>query len=214
MTDPNPKGQTAPESSGAVSRVPPPAPRREAPARPPLVNPNAAPVVAKVPPPASIRLTQLFWILSFALGGFCIVYFFIIRKAQLPIIEDVMRGVVDGRADETYTAAADIVFWTVFGVMVTILIIQIALLVSFMSRRPGVRWWQFATFVLQVVLLAISLELVATSGDGQVLRQLLPLQAILVLLALLVSTLPAGLRWTARGVDIRRGAYGSEGSEM
>lgn len=228
MTDPNSKDQTAPEDSGAVSRVPPPAPggtmpprrpeppapRREAPSRPPLTNPNAAPVVAKVPPPASIRLTQLFWILSFALGGFCVVYLFIIRKAQLPIMEEVIRGVVEGRADETYTAAADILFWTVFGAIVSILIVQIALLVSFMSRRPGVRWWQFATLVLQVILLAISLELVATSGDGQVLRQLLPLQAILVLLALLVSTLPAGLRWTARGVDVRRGPVGSEGSEM
>lgn len=178
------------------------------------MNPNAAPVVAKVPPPASIRLAQLFWVLSFAVSGFCIVYFFIIREDQLPIISDVVRGVAEGRAEETYTAAADIIFWSVFAVMVSLLIIQIVLLVSFMSRRPGIRWWQFGTFVVQFILLALSLELVATSGDGQVLRQLLPIQAIFVLLALLISTMPAALRWTARGVDVRRGPTGSEGGEV
>lgn len=212
MVDSTPQGSASANPAAEVARRVPP--RREAPARPPLMNPNAAPVVAKVPPPASIRLAQLFWVLSFAVSGFCIVYFFIIREDQLPIISDVVRGVAEGRVEETYTAAADIIFWSVFAVMVSFLIIQIVLLVSFMSRRPGIRWWQFGTFVVQFILLALSLELVATSGDGQVLRQLLPIQAIFVLLALLISTMPAALRWTARGVDVRRGPTGSEGGEV
>ena len=164
-------------------------------------------------PPASIRFTQLCWILSFAVGGFCVVYYFIIRKEQLPIIADRIRGVVEGRSDETYDTAADIIFWCVFGVMVAVLIVQVTLLVSFMSRRAGIRWWQLSTLIVQVILLAISLELVATGGEGQILRQLLPLQCGLVLLGLLVSTLPPAIAWTARGVDVRRGPIGSGSGE-
>ena len=186
-------------------------PRRERPSRPPVSSPNAPPVVAKITPPASVRLAQLFWILSFAVGGFCVVYMFIIREKQLPLITDVVRGVTEGRSEETYTAAADIVFWSIFGTMVALLLIQITLLVSFMGRRPRVRWWQLATLIVQVVLLLLSLELVATGSDGQFLRQLLTVQVALVLLGLLVSTLPGAIAWSARGVDVRRGPVGSDG---
>jgi len=193
---------------------PPPAPppKREAPARPPLASPNAPPVVAKVSPPASVRLAQLLWILSFFVGGFAVVYFFIIREKELPLIADVVRGVVEGRSDEAYDTAADILFWSVFGVMVVALLVQIVLLVSFMSRRPGVRWWQLATLVAQAVLMLLALELMAAGTDGEFLRQLIFIQLALVLLALLISTLPGALAWTARGVDIRRGPVGGSGT--
>lgn len=209
---------TPPDAPSAITRSGPPeralaSPKREAPSRPPLASPNAPPVVAKVPPPASVRFAQLCWVLSFAVGGFCVVYYFIIREQQLPIIAGVVRGVTEGRSNETYDTASDIVFWSVFAVMVSVLIVQITLLVSFMSRRPGVRWWQLATFIVQAILLAISLELVATDGDGQVLRQLLPLQCGLVLLGLLVSTLPAAIAWSARRVDVKRGFSGPVGPE-
>ena len=45
--------------------------------------------------------------------------------------------------------------------MVAILLIQITLLVSFMSRRPKIRWWQLATLGVQLVLLLLSTEWVA-----------------------------------------------------
>lgn len=159
-----------------------------------------------------MRFSQLLWILSFIVGGFVVVYFFIIRKTELPLIADLVRGVVEGRSDEAYDTAADIIFWSVFGVMVALLLVQIVLLVSFMGRRPGVRWWQLATFIVQVVLMLLSLELISGGTDGDFLRQLIMVQLVLILLALLISTLPAALAWTARGVDIRRGPIGTSGT--
>jgi len=159
-----------------------------------------------------VRFAQLFWILSFAVGAFAVVYFFIIREKQLPLIGDVVRGVAEGRSDETYTTAADIIFWSIFGTMLAILLIQITLMVSFMGRRPRVRWWQMATVLLQAVVVLLSLELVASGSDGEFLRQLLVIQLGLALLGLLVSTLPAAIAWSARGVDIRRGPSGEAGS--
>lgn len=186
--------------------------KREAPARPPLASPNAAPVVARVSPPASVRFAQLLWILSFFVGGFAVVYFFIIREKELPLIAEAVRSRVEGRSDESYDTAADIIFWSVFGIMVALLMVQIVLLVSFMGRRPGIRWWQLATFITQAVLLVLSLELIASGTDGEFLRQLVIIELALVLLALLISTLPGALAWTARGVDIRRGPIGGGGS--
>lgn len=186
--------------------------KREPPARPPLASPNAAPVVAKVSPPASVRLAQLLWILSFFVGGFVVVYFFIIREKQLPLIADKVRAAVEGRADESYDTGADIIFWSVFGVMVALLLMQIVLLVSFMGRRPGIRWWLLATFIAQAVLMLLSLELISGGTDGEFLRQLIFIQLGLMLLGLLISTLPGALAWTARGVDIRRGPIGSGGA--
>ena len=159
-------------------------------------------------PPFSVRMSQLFWILSFAVGGFTAIYFFIIRQEQLPLIAESVRGVVEGRSDETYDTAADIVFWIVFGTMVAILLIQITLLVSFMSRRPKIRWWQLATFGLQLVLLLLSMEWVALGERRESLLLLLAGQAGLVLLALLCSIMPKAMAWTARQHDVRRGHEG------
>jgi len=180
---------------------------RSAPARPTLANPNAAPVIVKRPPPFFIRLSQLLWVASFAAGGAAVVYFFIVRKTQLPLIADAIRAVDDSRTDSTYESAADIVFWSVFAVMLTLLLIQITLLVSFTSRRPRVRWWQLATWVVQALLYLLAADLVGGGTDGELLRQLLVAQCGLVLLALLSSTTAGGIAWSVRQHDVRRGAH-------
>ena len=77
-------GSTPPSTptSGEVApkRVTPPAPPREAPPRPPTGGPDTAPVLVKLTPPFSVRMSQFLWILSFAVGGFAVVYFFVIRQ--------------------------------------------------------------------------------------------------------------------------------------
>ncbi len=207
MTDQaNPQpSPTAQRGITAKAVVPSSAPR-EAPARPPLSSPNAAPVLVKKTPPFSVRMSQLFWILSFAVGGFTTVFFFVIRQEQLPLIADHVRHVTEGRSEDTYKTAADIVYWIVFGTMVAILLIQITLLVSFMSRRPLIRWWQLATLGLQLVLLLLSTEWVALGERRESLQLLLAAQAGLVLLALLSSIMPKAMAWTARQHDVRRGS--------
>lgn len=180
-------------------------PKREAPTRPPVRGASAAPVLVKVPPPFSVRLSQFLWIISFAVGGFTAVYFFIIRQDLLPLIADVAKGVTDGRDDATYKTAADIIFWIVFAAILSVLLIQIVLMVSFMSRRPGTRWWQLATFVVQALVVLLSPEWVALGQRGQPIPALLAAQAALVLLGLLASILPRAIAWTARQHDVRRG---------
>ncbi len=197
----------------AKAAVPPPA-SREAPARPPLASPNAAPVLVKKTPPFSVRMSQLFWVLSFAIGGFTTIFFFVIRQEQLPLIADLVRGVSEGRSEETYDAAADIVYWIVFGTMVAILLIQITLLVSFMSRRPHIRWWQLATLGIQLILLLLSTEWVALGERRESLLLLLAAQAGFVVLALLSSVMPKAMAWTARQHDIRRGHEGVVGTDL
>jgi hypothetical protein len=193
----------------------PPASGRQAPERPPTTSPNVPPVLVKLTPPFSVRMSQLFWILSFAVGGFTTVYFFIIRQELLPLVADRVREVVEGRSDETYDTGADIVFWVVFGTMVAVLLIQITLLVSFMGRRPRVRWWQLATLGVQLILLLLSMEWVALGERRESLVLLLAAQAGLVLLALLFSVFPKAITWSARQHDVvRRGHEGVVGSDL
>lgn len=213
MTDQSNPQSPAGTASGVVAKATAPAPpAREAPARPPTASPNVAPVLVKMTPPFSVRMSQLFWILSFAVGGFTAVYLFIIRQEQLPLISESVRSVVEGRSDETYDTAADIVFWIVFGTMVAILLIQITLLVSFMSRRPKMRWWQLATLGLQLILLMLSTEWVALGERRESLLLLLAAQTALVVLALLCSVMPKAMAWTARQLDVRRGHEGVIGT--
>lgn len=194
-------------------RTMPEPPTRDAPPRPPTTSRNAAPVLVNLPPPFSVRLSQFFWILSFAVGGFTAVYLFVVREEQLPLIADVARRVTEGRSDETYTAAADIVFWVVFAIVVSILLVQITLLVSFMGRRRShVRWWQLATLGAQAALLLLSMEWIAVGQRGEPLPLLLAGQAGLVLLALLSSVLPKAIAWSARQHDVRRGHDGVIGT--
>jgi len=187
--------------------------KRAAPERPSLANPNKPPVIVKVPAPFFVRLSQLFWMVSLALGAFIVVYFFVIRETLLPLIQDVLKTVAEGRDDTTYATAGDILYWTVFAGMVTILAIQITLLVSFSSRRPNVRWWQLGSFVVQVLLYLLALELVALGEHGTQLRQLFIGQCALVLLGLLCSITPKALNWSARQHDVRRGSAGDVGAK-
>ncbi len=175
---------------------------------------NLPPVLAKQPPPLPVRLSQLLWALSFAAGIIATVYLVIIRPEQLPLIEDTIRGVNQARKDATYASAANIVFWSVFAVVVGLLFFQIVLLVSFMNRREGIRWWQLGTLIAQGVLYPVGLELVARGENGSMLRLLLLTQCGLALLALLLSTLPVALAWTARQYDIRRGPAGPGATDL
>lgn len=190
-----------PSSTAATGR--PALTGRTVPERPLVVRPTTAPIIANVPPPASIRVSQFFWILAIAIGGFVAVYSFIIRSDQLPLIADRVEAVTEGRTDATYASAADIVFWVFFTTLVIIVLAQIVLLVSFMGRRRRIRWWQFATWMLSLCLLLVSRELVAVGDRGEVLFPLLALLCGLVAIALLFSVLPKAITWSARQYDLR-----------
>ena len=191
---------------GVVPRLQaPPTATRTAPERPPLPERGTAPVLVKLPPPFSVRLAQLSWILSFAVGASAVVYMFIIRQAQLPEIEKLVKIVDETRAAGTYGVAADIVFWSVFGGAVAVLFVQIAFLVAFSNRRPNTRWWLFGSLFLQTVVLLFARELVAIGDRGRPVELLLLVQLGFALLGLAFSVLPPALRWTARKHDIRRG---------
>lgn len=189
-------------------------PTQEPPPRPSVRSPNLPPVLVKQTPPLPVRLSQLLWMLSFAVGLLAIIFYFIVRDDQLPLIIEAIRNVDGTRSDDTYTRAADIVFWSVFAVMVSLLLAQITLLVSFMSRRAGIRWWQLSTFIAQALLFAIALEVVGSGANGLLVGQLMTAQGCLVLLALLLSTLPSAIAWTARKHDIRRGPVGYGAPEI
>jgi hypothetical protein len=171
-------------------------------------------VLVKTTPPFSIRLTQLLWILSFGVGAFSVVYLFVIRQELLPLIADRAKAVTAGRSQQAYESAADIVFWVVFGVLVAVLLAQITLMVSFMSRRPQVRWWQLLTLAVLSLVVVLSPEWVAQGPQGAPLQLLLAAQAALVLLALLVSILPPAVAWSARRFDVRRGPQGPARADL
>ena len=196
------------DSSGpapAVTRIRTAKPSQARPERPSVLNGNAAPVVVKVPPPFAVRTCQFFWAINFVLAATAIVFFFVIREDQLPLIADAIRAVEADRPDETYDKAADIVYWSVFGVMIALLLVQITLMVSFMNRKPGTRWWQLVTLGAQLLLFGLGRELIAGGENEESIRQLLAGQIVAVTLALLISNLPSAIRWTARRHDVRRG---------
>jgi hypothetical protein len=188
-------------------------PRRRSPERPPTTSPHGAPVLTRLPPPFTVRLSQFVWVLSLLVGAVGVVYLFAIRSEQTPLIVEVVRGVVAGRSDEAYRTAADIIYWSVFGVSLGLLLIQVVLLVSFANRKPHVRWWQLATVAGQVLLFLLSSELIVVGEHGPVLRQVLLAQWGLALLALLFSTFRNALNWTARRHDVRRASSG-DGAEF
>jgi hypothetical protein len=198
--------QVREDATPPVLRVPPP--------RPPVVHPSTAPVLATMPPPFTIRCAQLLWVVGIALGGFIAVYLFVIRQTQLPLIADVVRTVTVGRPEETYEAAADIIFWIFFGATVVVVLAQITLLVSFMGRRRRIRWWQLATWVIMVGLLLFSRELVAVGDRGAVLFPLLAIWCGVVLLALICSILPPSITWSARQYDLRPGPTGPSHADL
>lgn len=191
-----------------------PADARGLPRRPSLANKAAAPVLVKIPPPLVVRVGQLLWVLSLFSGGAAVVYLFVIRTAQLPEIADVVRRVDATRVDATYTTVADIIYWSIFGALVVVILVQITLQVSFSSRRPNVRWWQLGTVLVLGGILTLARELVAIGERGTPLTRMLLLQVGLATLGLLFTALPPALRWTARRHDVRRGPESAPGGDL
>ncbi|WP_125131225.1 hypothetical protein [Microbacterium sp. 10M-3C3] len=191
---PAPQPATAPETGEG----------RAAPARPPLSGKEGAPIIVKRPAPASVRMSQLSWVLSLAVSAFAVVYLFVIRTPQLPEIVEIIRGVDGSRADETYETAADIVFWVVFGAFVALWLVQVTLLVSFSNRRPNTRWWLLGTLLFQGLAFLACRELVALGQRGAPLVQIQLLALGLAVVGLLFAALPGALRWTARQHDVGR----------
>ena len=191
-----------------------PEPTHEAPARPSLVSDNSAPVLVRKIAPFSVRLSQFFWVASIAVGVFTLVYYFVVRADLLPLIADRARLVSAGRPDAVYDSASDIIFWTIFAVLVGTIFFQIVFLVSFMSRRPRIRWWQLATLALLGAVVALAPEWVALGEPGEPIQPLLAVQTTLGLVALLLSVLPGALRWSARQHDIRRGPESTDGPDF
>lgn len=220
-SDPTPEGA----AGRAVEAVPPAAPPARdparfvatrpvvsAPPRPSLGGKEGAPVLVKLPAPVVVRLSQVAWVLSLAAGAAAVVYLFVIRQAQLPDVADLVRAVDDSRAEDTYTLAADIIFWSLFGVLVAIIALQITFQVSFANRRPNVRWWLFGTFLAQCGVYLLARELVAIGDRGIPLDRLLQAQLALAAIGLLLSVLPPALKWSARRLDVRRGGGESSGA--
>lgn len=187
---------------------------RAAPARPSLSNKAAAPVLVKLPAPASVRLSQLAWVLSLAVGAVAVVYLFVIREPQLPEIVGVIRGVDDTRADATYDTAADILFWSVFASLVAVWLVQVTLLVSFSNRRPRMRWWLLGTTLFLAAVFVVCREMIAIGERGVALERVLLIQLGLALVGLLLSTLPGALRWTARKHDVGRAGGGTAAGDL
>lgn len=185
--------------------------RREPPARPTLGGKESAPVLVTLRPPFVVAASQFLWVLSLLTGVVAVVYAFIIRQAQLPDIANLVRGVDETRVDDTYTLAADIIFWSVFGILIAVLLLQVWLLVSFANRRPNVRWGQFTTIVFQAGIVLVTRELIAFGDRGAPMSATLLAQFGLALLGLLIGLLPPALRWTARKHDVRRGPEPASG---
>ena len=175
---------------------------REAPPRPGLVDPTGAPVVVALPPPVTVRFSQFFWILSLLAGAVAVIYLFIIRKPHLEDIVAIVKEVDPARAEETYTTVADIISWSLFGVLVAVLLVQVTALVSYANRRPGIRWWMLGTLVVLVGVFFAARELVAFGDRGMPIAYLLAAQIGLLVLGFLFALLPPALRWTARGHDV------------
>ena len=175
---------------------------REAPARPATANLHGAPVIVKRRPPFTVALSQFLWIVSILVGTGAVVYLFIIRHAHLDDIVAMVREVDATRADETYRTVADIISWSLFGVLVAILLVQVTAQVSYAGRRPGTRWWMLGTLIVQIGVFFAARELVAFGPRGTPLAVMLAVQIGVVLAGLLFSVLPPALRWTARGHDV------------
>ncbi len=210
-------GASAPQAQVRRSPAPPPyepPPKAAKPERPALYDKAAAPVMVKMPPPAAVRLAQISWVLSLVVGAIAVGYLFIIRQSIDPDIEAIVREVDTTRPSETISSAADIVFWCVFGAMVTVLLVQITTLVSFNNRRNNARWWMLGILVFLAVTVLAARQFVAVGDRGVPLDRLLLIQLGLSALGLLFSVIPAALRWTARKHDVRRGTTSGTTAEL
>lgn len=187
---------------------------RAQPERPALDAPNSAPVVANIPPPLSSRIAEALWSFGLAAGALTAAYFFITRTDELERIRERVEAVDPDRAVEAVESTADIIFWSLFGALIALLLIQLWAAVAFANRRPGARAWLCGSLAAFGGLAVVALEFTRPGEAGMPLRWFALAYVGLLAVALLASLLPGSRAWTRRRFDVRRGPVATGGSDL
>jgi hypothetical protein len=153
------------------------------------------PVKRPVTPTGPVRIARLLWLASFVAGLGVLAFAFLSRNDQVERLGDVIADVDPGRAAETLTSAATIVFWSSLAAIVAVVVIEVLLLQAVIRRHGWARWVQLLVLLAHAGVAALGGSFLALGDQGVVIGALLTAQLVLGVVALIVSVLPGSGAW-------------------
>jgi hypothetical protein len=193
-----------PEPDDSADQSVPATPGRQAPSgkvalrpeRPPMSNRSPAPICRRTPPTTTVSAARSLWILSFLLGLVTVAFTYLSRDGQLDRLRMLSTELRPGQTAETLGSVAALVFWSILGALVLVIIVEALLLGIMMRQRGGARWALLAVLVIHGALWVLAdAVLIAHEESELYLRLLLVAQLITACVAWVVSLLPGAAAW-------------------
>ncbi|WP_167042682.1 hypothetical protein [Salinibacterium sp. ZJ454] len=170
------------------------------PPRPEMSNRAPAPIPPTIPPPRAVKVSRVFWLLSFVAGLTGMVFAFFARDTQLTELQSLVTDLQPDRDAETVKTAATIVFWGSLGALAAVVLAEAILLAAMMRRRGGARWLLLLLLLVHGAVAVLVAAFVVRQGDaGLTVLALVAAQLLLAALGWIVSFLPGAGRWFRAG---------------
>lgn len=161
-----------------------------------------APIHVPRKPTTAVRAAGRFWSAAVLAGLAAVVVAILDREAQLRHVRETAADIAAATGGTDVEAVVQLAFWGTLGLLVIVFLVQ-AILTSALLRGVGwTRWVLLGFLALNLgALVPAAGFLTRDSLTGTAL--LLPLQAVLAVVALICTFLPATTRWFREGRSAR-----------
>lgn len=141
-------------------------------------------------------MSRSLWLLSYLLGVVAVAFTYLSRNAQLERLRTLSSDVRPGEAAETLDSVAALVFWSMLGALVLVIVVEALLLAVMMRQRGGARWALLVVLVFHGAAWALAdAVLIGPDAPEPYLQLLLMAQLVTACVAWVVSLLPGARAW-------------------
>ncbi|WP_411722233.1 hypothetical protein [Mycetocola sp.] len=152
-------------------------------------------------PTGPVKVARFLWLASFVVGLAVLAFAFLSRDDQIKRLSDVIADVDPNRAAETLTSAATIVFWSSFGAIAVVVVLEALLLRAVLRRHRWAQWAQLLVLLAHTGVVLLAGTFLALGDAGVLIAALLIVQLVLGVVALVVSVLPGSGAWFQTQTD-------------
>lgn len=161
-----------------------------------MSNRAPAPIPRRTVPTRTVTVARCLWLLSYLLGVVAVAFTYLSRNAQLERLRTLSSELRPGETAETLDSVAAVVFWSMLGALVLIIVVEALLLAVMMRQRGGARWALLAVLVIHGAVWALADAVLIGPGAPELyLRLLLLAQLVTACAGWVVSLLPGARAW-------------------
>lgn len=165
------------------------------PPRPELSDASPAPVPVKVPLPRTMRVVQVLWLVSLAMGVAAVIFAVLSQDAHVEQLRQVVAELGTEQGEEAEQAAAAIAFWGSIAALALVVAVEAILVAVMLRGHGGARWALLALLPVHAVAMLLADAFLGLGDYGAVFSALLYGELLLAICAVVAGLLAGATAW-------------------